>query len=82
MDNAKSNDHTEIVLLLDPAAHLAKAAIEGDLDALSDALAKGLNVDATDEVSATLCQQLQVPSAFALRPRRPPLLLPRPGRRR
>ena len=80
MDYARTNDHTEVVLLLDSAAGFLEAAREGDLDALSNALAKGVDVNATDKVSAASC-----PSPLALSPSAlaaPPPLLPRLPRRR
>ena len=80
LDFAKIKNNTEIVLLLDPAARFLEAASEGDLDALSDALAKGVDVNATDKVSAASC-----PSPLALSPfvlAAPPPLLPRLPRRR
>ena len=57
------------------------AAKNGKLDCLEHLVAKGANLQATDEVSAAP-PAAPPPSALALRPRRPPPLLPRPHRRR
>ena len=79
---ARINDHTEVVLLLDPAGPLIMAAYLGDFDILSDALAKGVNVNATNDVSAAPLAAPTPLRSFAHRPRCPPPLLPRPRRRR
>ena len=71
LDFAKIKNNTEIVLLLDPAARFLEAASEGDLDALSDALAKGVDVNATDKVSAASCPSPLALSPSALAARRP-----------
>ena len=71
LDLAKIKNNTEIVLLLDSAAGFLEAASEGDFDALSDALAKGVNVNTTDKVSAASCPSPLARSPSALAARRP-----------
>eukprot|EP00964_Phaeocystis_antarctica_P113754 scaffold77761_cov45-Phaeocystis_antarctica.AAC.1 len=59
------------------------AALKGKLDCLDHLIAKGANLEAADNVSVPPRQPAPSPTcALAFRPRRTPLLLPRPRRRR
>ena len=61
---------------------LVKAAVYGKLDCLEHLITKGSNLEATDNVSAAPPAAPSPLRSSALRPRRPPPLLPRPHRRR